>query len=127
LQLRIAEVVSKLDVTVVVAALVSAIVWAERANDVTIDAPTPAEIALRDAAAACPNNDSMPYTARCLTFVGSKHTPDWGERISLAQSRIAASTSAEAVASGSECPDNDNRPYPPACIQFLSGWFWRVN
>jgi hypothetical protein len=122
-----AGVVSKLDVGVVVAALVSAIIWTERAGDITIDAPTPAELALRNAAAACPNNDSMPYTARCLTFVGSKHTPDWAERISLAQSRIAASTKAEAVASGDECPDNDNKPYPPACIQFLSGWFWRVN
>jgi hypothetical protein len=40
---------------------------------------------------------------------------------------MVASTSAEAIASGSECPDNDNQPYPPACIQFLSGWFWRVN
>jgi len=120
-------VVSKLDVAVVVAALGFGMIRAERANDTTIDAPTPAEIALRDAAAACPNNDSMPYTARCLTFVGSKHAPDWAERISLAQSRIAASTSAEAAASGSDCPDNDNKPYPPACIQFLSGWFWRVN
>ena len=119
--------VLKLDVAVVVAALGFAIIWAERSNDVFIDASTPAEAALRDAAGACPNNDSMPYTARCLTFVGSKHTPDWAERISLAQSRIAASTNAEAIASGSECPDNDNKPYPPACIQFLSGWFWRVN
>ena len=119
--------VSKLDVAVVAAALGCAIISAERANDVTIDAPTPAEVALRDADAACPNNDSVPYTARCLTFVGSKHTPDWAERISLAQSRIAAATSAEAAVSGSECPDNDNKPYPPACIRFLSGWFWRVN
>jgi hypothetical protein len=117
------RLVSKLDLAVIAAALVCGTMWVEHGRRVSTDAPTPAEMAFRIAVAACPNSDSLPYTADCLTFMGSSQAPSRGARTSLAE--IEKQTGP--LASGSACPDNDNRPYPPACIRFLTGWFWRLD
>ena len=115
--------VSKLNFAFVAAAILCGTMGLERYQRVRIDAPTPAEMALRIAVAACPDNDNVPYTPRCLAFLGSGDAPSRGGRISLAETPRPAGP----LASGSQCPDNDNKPYPPDCVRFLSGWFWRVN
>ena len=90
----------------------------ERGHRVSIRAPSPAEIASRQAAQACPHSDSLPYGETCLTFLGTDRAPDWHQRASSVDPKVRDS---------SACPDNDNKPYPPSCVQFLSGWFWQAD
>jgi hypothetical protein len=120
-------VVSKLDLVVVAAVVACGMMWVERGHRVSIEAPLPAETTFRDA--TCPDNDSVPYTARCLAFLEGSSPPNRHDRTSWAHSETALAASRLAIpsTSGGECPDNDNRPYPPGCVRFLSGWFWRAN
>ena len=115
--------VSKLDLAVIAAAMVGGVVWLEHRQRISINVPTPAEMAWRVAVAACPDNDSVPYTPTCLAFLGSSRARSPDERVSLAETPEHT----RPLDSGSQCPENDNRPYPPACVRFLSGWFWRVD
>lgn len=108
---------------VITAAAMCGLMWVERGNRVSIDAPISAEITLRAAASACPNNDSVPYTASCLAFMGSSDEPNWDGIMSSRERWRSLATSKHS----SECPDNDNEPYPPGCVTFLSGWFWRLS
>ena len=117
------RLVSKLDLVAIATAMVCGTMWLERVQRVSVDAPTPAKVAFHVAVAACPDNDSAPYTSTCLAFLGTNNAPGRSEHVSLANSPKQAGP----LASGSACPDNDNRPYPPACVRFLSGWFWRPN
>ena len=61
------------------------------------------------AAAACPDNDTVPYSASCLEFLNVSR--DTGPRL-----QVVASFAAPAP-----CPDNDRVPYSPSCIAFLKG------
>jgi hypothetical protein len=116
------RLVSKLYLAVIAAAIVCGAMWVERSHHISIDAPTPAEIAFQIAVAACPDNDSMPYTASCLAFMQSSPAPSRGGGRSLTESAASLDPSMHSI---SECPDNDNKPYPPDCVRFLSGWFWQ--
>lgn len=61
-------VVAKLDLVVVVAALAGGLLWIEHANRIKIEMP--AEIAPQAArAAACPENESVPFSADCMLFI----------------------------------------------------------
>jgi hypothetical protein len=61
---------SKLDLAVIAAFIGGAVLWIEHEHRVFIDAPAPAESAVLAPAAACPNNDNVPYSASCLAFMG---------------------------------------------------------
>jgi hypothetical protein len=89
------------------------LMWFERGHRVSIRAPT-AEIVYRDAAAACPSNDSEPYTTSCLAFLGASRAPARRQRTSLVESEPWSAGDSRA------CPDNDDKPYPPACVRFMS-------
>jgi hypothetical protein len=106
----------------IAAALMLAVVLVERGHRVSIEAPMPAEIAFREAIAACPTSDSVPYTVRCLAYLGSSSAPPQ-RRVSLHEGDASIVSSSR----GGECPDNDNRPYPPGCVRYMSGPFWQVN
>ena len=50
------------------AAIAGGVLWIEHAHRITIEASAPAELAGRDAA-PCPANESVPFSADCLTFI----------------------------------------------------------
>ena len=60
---------SKLDLAVIFVATVSAALWIEHGHHIVIEASPPADLASMARAAACPDNDTMPYSASCIAFL----------------------------------------------------------
>jgi hypothetical protein len=119
--------VSKIDVAVIAASFAGCTFWIEQGHHIAIDAPTPSELAGAAPAAACPDNDRVPYSAACLAFLaGDNHTtPGW--RIATTDRIISALVfpPGNTEINSAACPDNDNVPYPSNCLRFMSGYFWR--
>ena len=61
--------ISKLDLAVIVASIAGTLVWMEHAHRIVTDAPTPAERDALAAAAACPDNENVPYSKTCIDFM----------------------------------------------------------
>jgi hypothetical protein len=61
--------VSKLGLAVIVVAVVGGALWVEHGHRIDIEAPAPADFASLARAAACPDNDTMPYSASCIAFL----------------------------------------------------------
>jgi hypothetical protein len=61
--------VSKLGLAVIVVAVVGGALWIEHGHRIVIEASPPADLALLARAAACPDNDTMPYSASCIAFL----------------------------------------------------------
>ena len=59
---------SKLDLAIIAAAVIGGAMLIEGGHRVVIDAPAPADAAMR-APAACPDNDNVPYSAACIAFL----------------------------------------------------------
>jgi len=60
---------TKFEFAVIAASIVVGAILIERAHRTVIDAPSPAEIVAMTRVAACPDNDNVPYSARCLTYI----------------------------------------------------------
>ena len=118
--------VSKVDLAVVAALVAGCAFWIERGHRITIDAPTPSELAASPPA-ACPDNDRVPYSADCLAFLKGNSESEIGWRIATAEREPKALvySTERPESSLASCPQNDSVPYPPGCIRFLSGVFWR--
>jgi hypothetical protein len=97
---------------VFVLAVTGGALWIEHGHRVVIDAPAAAELQTRTAAAACPENDTLPYSSRCLEFlnVPTEVTP-----------RVRAVLWTKKDVQPEPCPDNDKVPYSASCIAFLKG------
>src|SRR5262249_26961503 len=82
-------------------------------------------------AAACPENESAPYTPECFALIAKSFESDIRSPAILAKSLSTAPpepSRGRAGVSGSPCPgNNENVPYTSSCIKFLSGWFWQPN
>ena len=52
----------------VLAAIAGGMLWIEHAHRITIEASAPVEVAGREAA-SCPENESVPFSADCMTFI----------------------------------------------------------
>jgi hypothetical protein len=61
--------VSKLGLAVIVVATVGGALWIEHGHRIVIEAEPPADLASPARAAACPDNDTMPYSASCIAFL----------------------------------------------------------
>src|SRR5262245_943629 len=125
--------VSKLDVAVIVALAAGCTVWIERGHNIIIDAPTESELVA--AAAACPETDIVPYSRRCLDFLG-------GAVVSAKPAAMPPDSTASAPllppafeivqqAAPAPCPQRDDVPYSASCLLFLqgatdTGMRWRV-
>src|SRR5262245_11607664 len=110
---------SKLDLTIIVVLAAGCAFWIEQGQRVVIDAPTPSERAAAAAASACPDNDSVPYSANCLLFLSGTN---WrvNADIPVAESPSTQQTEAEPPDSA-PCPNRDNVPYTARCLAFLQG------
>jgi hypothetical protein len=60
-------VAAKLNLVILVA-LAGGMLWIEHAHRITIEASAPVEVAGREAA-SCPENESVPFSADCMTFI----------------------------------------------------------
>jgi hypothetical protein len=77
--MRTKRVVAKLNL-VIVAAAAGGLLWIEHAQRIRIELPAPAEIAARDAA-ICPENESVPFSADCMTFIQGAAGPATRPRV----------------------------------------------
>jgi hypothetical protein len=121
---------SKLDLAAILAAIACGVLIIEHAHQTFTDLPMRTERS-NLAAAACPDNDNMPYSAGCLAFLEGE-LPSQVRRGRAAERAPAAPSVASkqidaSIAPEAECPAMDNVPYSASCIAFLSGWFWQPN
>ena len=65
---------SKFDLAVIVAAVAGGAFWIEHRHRVVIDAPASAD-GRHAPAAACPDNDNVPYSAGCIVFLEAATCP----------------------------------------------------
>ena len=56
--------VSQIDYAVIAAVVAGCACWIEHGHRIVIDAPTLSELAAPSSAAACPDNDRVPYSER---------------------------------------------------------------
>jgi hypothetical protein len=118
--------VSKIDLAVVAALVVGGALGIERGHRITVDAPTPSELAAARAVKSCSDNDRVPYSANCLAYMkgDSDTTTGW----QVVKIRVAAAPVYQPMRSDQDqaaCPVNDNMPYPADCLRYLSGPLWR--
>jgi hypothetical protein len=78
--------VSKFDLAVIVAAVAGGALWIEHRHHVVIDAPASAELTAHAPAAACPDNDNVPYSAGCIVFLGSRNLSGMNWQANAAES-----------------------------------------
>jgi hypothetical protein len=78
--------VSKVDLAVIAAAVAAGALWIEHRHHVVIDAPARAELASVAPAAACPDNDNVPYSAGCIVFLGSGYLSGMNWQANAAES-----------------------------------------
>ena len=71
--MRTRRSVSKLDLAVIVAAILGGALWIEHGHRIVIDAPTRADLA----SPVCPDNDNVPYSASCIKFLGHVSGMNW--------------------------------------------------
>jgi hypothetical protein len=71
--------VSKLGLAVIVVAIVGGALWIEHGHRIVIEPSPPADLASPARAAACPDNDTMPYSTSCIAFLegGSATHVEW--------------------------------------------------
>ena len=108
---------SKFDLTIVVV-VAAGMLWIEHGHRTSIATPTTAET---PAASACPDNDSVPFSADCIAFID-------GSVSHAARTPMRVVASATTASPDVPCPpSNENSPYSARCIKFLSGWYWQPN
>lgn len=96
---------------VIVLAVTGGTLWIEHGHRVVIDAPVAAEAIAPTAATPCPDNDAVPYDARCLEYLNVPAQPASRLKVVVAQRQVQPEP----------CPDNDKVPYSASCIAFLKG------
>jgi hypothetical protein len=97
----------RLKLAVILLAIAGGMFWIEQGHRVVIDAPMADTASV--AAAACPDNDNVPYSAACLEYLNVSTEP--APRLQVVASVVAPAP----------CPANDRAPYSPSCIAFMMG------
>jgi len=104
---------SKLDLAAIVAA-VCGMLSIEHGNHIFTDVPTRTERSALAAAADCPDNDNMPYSASCLIFLEGKLESEVRRRGAAGRGAVAQPAAVkqdESISPGEECPAKDTVPY----------------
>jgi hypothetical protein len=115
-------VVFRLDLAVIVAAIAGAALWIEHGHHVNIETP-PGAAFIASVGAACPDNDNVPYSARCLAFLtgATEIGMRWRIRAEERPTVMHAEESTTSLTSPTVCPANDTVPYNARCLAFLTG------
>ncbi len=111
---------SKLDLAVILAAIAGGTLLIEQGHRIVIEAPAAEDV--ESIAAACPDNDTMPYDARCLEYLKASAPP---------QPHLEVRVVLASPVTPAPCPDSDKQPYSASCLAFLkgateTGMRWRV-
>jgi hypothetical protein len=119
----------RFDRTVIVGAVLAAVVWIEHGHRIDIGTPSAAAFSAA-LAARCPDNENVPYSSDCIVFMQGETGSDVRPRAIVPRS--VSGTASQVVASmqppnGWCPPHNENAPYSANCLQFLSGWYWHAN
>jgi hypothetical protein len=118
-------VVLKLDVAVIAASIMGAVLWIEHGHRIEIETSTGAAFAA-PVAAVCPDNDNVPYSTDCIVFMQGSVAAGRHWRVHAPERTPDAAGAVELAAPA--CPaNNENVPYSANCIRFMSGWFWQAN
>jgi hypothetical protein len=117
--------VSKVDLAVVAALLVGGALWIEQGHRITVDAPTPSELAVARAVDSCSDNDRVPYSANCLAYLKGDGGKATGWQVTTIRVAAPAHKPIRTDLGRAACPGNDNMPYPAECLTYLSGPLWR--
>jgi hypothetical protein len=108
----------------IVAAVAVAMLWIE--HDHRIVVATPAASDDTAATAACPDSDSVPFSADCIAFIDGGAASDIGAAPAPRMPEATRDRRAQADPGAPACPaSNENAPYSARCIKFLSGWYWQ--
>ena len=103
----------------IVAVVAVGMLWIEHGHRIVV--ATPASADDTPATAACPDSDSVPFSADCIAFIE-------GGAASNIRAITAARPPEVADPASPACPaSNENAPYSARCIKFLSGWYWQPN
>jgi hypothetical protein len=86
--MRSKKVAAKLNL-VILAAAAGGFLWIEHAHRIKIETSTPAEVAQR--AAVCPENESVPFSADCMTFIQGGAGSDVRPRLNATDGALADS------------------------------------
>jgi hypothetical protein len=62
-------VIARLDLLVIAAAVIGGAILIEQRHRVTIEPPIVPEAVVQAANTACPDNDNVPYSAGCISFM----------------------------------------------------------
>lgn len=110
----------------IVAAVAVGLLWIEHDHRIVVATPASADDALPTA--ACPDSDSVPFSADCIAFIEGG-APSNIREISAARAHEATQDRRPQIDPvGPACPaSNENGPYSARCIKFLSGWYWQPN
>jgi hypothetical protein len=82
-------VVSKLSLVIIVS-IAGAVLWIEHGNHVNIRRAAPAEIEAQ-ATPACPENESVPFSAECMVFIQGGLNTEIRPRLNAADGTLADS------------------------------------
>jgi uncharacterized membrane protein len=75
---------------VILAAVAGGMVWVEHSHRITAEATAPADVASGNAA-ICPENESAPFSADCMTFIQGGAGPNVDPRANAADRALADS------------------------------------
>jgi hypothetical protein len=115
----------KLDPALTVALIACAVLWVEHGHHINIEQPAQSRLASSAPPAACPDNDNVPYSVGCLTYL--KGATEIGMRWRIKADEQPLPTFAkplkgtEFASLASACPTSDTRPYDARCIAYLQG------
>jgi hypothetical protein len=79
----------KFDLALVIVSIAAFALWIEHGHRVVIDAPAHAQGAVVAPAAACPDNDNVPYSAGCIAFLEGRSASGMQWRVNAAESSAA--------------------------------------
>jgi hypothetical protein len=99
------------------------LLWIEREHRIVIGSSAATEIALLGAP-VCPDNDSVPFSADCIAFIGGDISLSVRPHGAVVENAFSSpdDTQARRTRSASACPpSNETAPYSAACLRFLSG------
>ena len=110
----------------IVAAVAVGMLWIE--HDHRIDLATSASADDTPATAACPDSDSVPFSADCIAFIEGGVSSNIRAIGAARPPEATHDRRAQADPASPACPvSNENTPYSARCIKFLSGWYWQPN
>src|ERR1700752_814106 len=98
--------VSTIDIVAIAVAITFGFLWIENHHRITLEPRLETESGFAAGTEACPTNDNIPYSARCLAFLDDGTSPPW--RVTSIENNAALASvltpNGGAGTAGSPCP-----------------------